>query len=300
MTVTARSSGGGFDLELGLDQADLLPGRLVDGRARITARGGGEIRGARVALAGVETYRFDRTETDSNGHPQTRTYTKTEDLPLVPIAVLGPTSFGPGETREIPFQLPVPSLGPPSFDATEVKVEWELRMSLDVPLFDPSVVLPVRVLQPTALLRAGVIDVAQFALFPEAAVADDELTGALWLDPMPLVVGAPFQARLTLAQGSARDVQEVRAELRVQAKCTVSGGREETIVLWAGRLAGEGSFGGTAATVTFEGTVPDRAIPTMRTEHGRADATFHIVIAVAWARDPHLVRDVAIASTAEL
>ncbi len=31
-----------------------------------------------------------------------------------------------------------------------------------------------------------------------------------------------------------------------------------------------------------------------------ADAAFHLVIATAWAPDPHLVRDVAICSTAEI
>ena len=76
-------------------------------------------------------------------------------------------------------------------------------------------------------------------------------------------------------------------------------------------LAGAGSFGGATAgggavgdgaavTIAFQGTLPDRPLPTIRTPHGRADAKVHVVVAVALARDPHLVRDVAICSTTEL
>lgn len=300
MVASIRGSHGGFDLTLELEQQDLLPGRLVSGVARMRAEDGNEIRAARVTLVGVETWRYDQTTTDSQGHTRTETRTSTKDLPHVPIELLGPTSFGAGETREIPFQVPVPGLGPATFEGTELKVEWTLRLNLDVPMFDPSVELPVHLLQPTSLLRAGVVDVAQFALFPEASVEAEGLRGTLWLDPVPLCVGAPFRGRLTLESGEERAVQEVRLELRVKARSTVGGGREETITLWAGRLAGEGGFGGGAAPYEFEGAVPERWLPTVMTEHGRADAAFHVVIAVAMARDPHLVRDVAICSTTEL
>ena len=300
MVASAHASHGGFDLTLELERQDLLPGRLVKGVARLLAAKDNEIRGARVTLVGVETWRYDVTTTDSQGHMRTETRTANEDLPHVPIELLGPTSFGAGELREFPFEVPVPGLGPATFEGTELKVEWTLRLNLDVPMFDPSVELPVHLLQPTSLLRAGVVDIGQFALFPEASVEADGLRGDLWLEPVPLCVGAPFKGRLTLESGRERAVQEVRLELRVTARSTVSGGREETITLWAGRLAGEGGFGGGAAPYEFEGDVPERWLPTVQTEHGRADAAFHVVIAVAMARDPHLVRDVAICSTTEL
>lgn len=114
--------------------------------------------------------------------------------------MLGATSLAAGASIDTPFQVPVPSLGPPSLDATEVRVAWELRANLDVPGFDPSLALPVRVLQPISLLRAGVIDVAQFALFDEAGVGTDGLAGLLRLDPVPLCVGAPFRGTLTMTQ----------------------------------------------------------------------------------------------------
>jgi len=300
MTTSAHGSGGGFELTLELDSDDLLPGRLVDGLLSIATSDGGDFRGARVTLIGTETWRYDQTTTDSQGNTRTETHTAREDLPRIPVAVLGPTSVGAGQTREVPFQIPVPSLGPATFDGTELRVDWVLRAHLDVGGFDPDVELPVRVLQPTSLLRAGVVDVAQFALFDDADAAADDLRGSIRLEPAPLCVGAPFRGALTLTHGSARKVQEVRLELRVTAKATVSGGREETITLWSGRLADTGEFGGEARDYPFEGALDERHLPTVRTPHGRADATFHVVIAVAWARDPHLVRDIAICSTTEI
>ena len=300
MTAIARNSGGGFDLELELDTTDLLPGRLVDGRLRLSSRHGGAFRGARVTLVGTETWRYDQTTTDSSGHTRTATRTSDEDLPHVPIAVLGPTTVASGETLETPFQVPVPALGPPTFDGTELRVGWDLVANLDIGGFDPTVVLPVRILQPTALLRAGVVDVGQFALFDEAAVGADDLAGSIRLEPMPLCVGAPFNGQLSMRQGAPRRVQEVRLELRVSVKATVSGGREETVTLWSGKLTGAGEFGGEGATYPFQGVLDDRHLPTIRTPHGRADAAFHLVIATAWAPDPHLVRDVAICSTTEI
>ncbi len=300
LTATANGRHGGFDMTVVLERVDLLPGRLIDGLVRIGSAGGGEIRAARVTLVGTETWRHDVTSTDAQGHPHTETKTSSEELPVVPVQILGPTSFAAGEQREIPFQLPTPPLGPPSFDGTEIRVTWEVRLNLDVPGFDPELSMPVTVHQPTALLRAGVLDLGAFALFEEADVEADGIRGTIHLDPVPLVTGAPFHGRLVLEMGAARKLQEVRVELRVEASSTVSGGRSETITAWATRLAGEGMFGGGSTTIAFEGTLPDRPLPTIRTEHGRADAALHVVLATAWAADPHLVREVAICTTAEL
>ena len=299
MTVRARASSGGFELQLDLAETDLLPGRLVDGTLSISTRDDKTIRAARVTLAGTERWRHDVTTTDANGNARTETKTSEAELPAVPIQILGPTAFRPGETRTVAFQVPVPGLGPPTFDATELAVTWEVRVNLDVSGFDPILVLPVRIHQPTALLRAGVIRVAEFALYAEADASTEGFAGSVWLDPSPLCVGAPFTGRLTLEAAPARKVQEVRIELRVRAESTVSGGRNETITLWTGRVAGPGEFGG-AQTIEFAGALPDTWLPTLETDHGRSSAQVHVIIATAWARDPHLVRDVAICSTTEL
>jgi hypothetical protein len=300
MTVSTSTRARSFQLTLELDTDRLLPGRLVNGLLRIAADAdGGEIRGARVALAGTETWRYSATSHDSKGsHTETRS--GEEDLPSVPVALLGPTTLAAGETRELPFQLPVPALGPPSFHATELRVEWTVRANLDVPGFDPKIEMPVVVLQPTALLRAGVVTVAEFALYPAAEGEAEGIKGSIWLDPSPLCVGTAFKGRLDLETVDKRKVQEVRLELRVNAAATVSRGRSESITVWVGQLAGEGEFGGGSKSFTFEGELPEQWLPTIETAHGRSDAQFHVVMAVAWARDTHLVRDVAICSTTEI
>jgi hypothetical protein len=299
MTMRAHASSWGFDFLLDLATTDLLPGRLVDGTLSLTSQDGGDIRGARVTLAGTERWRHDVTTTDADGHSRTETKTSEKDLPAVPVQVLGATTFAAGETRTVAFQLPVPGLGPPTFAATELAVAWEARVNVDVSGFDPRLIVPVRIHQPTALLRAGVVPVAEFALYPEADAAADGFAGAIRLEPSPLCIGAPFTGRLTLEAAPPRKVQEVRLELRVRAESTVSGGRDETITVWAGRIAGAGEFGG-AQTIEFAGTLPDTWLPTMESEHGRSSAQFHVIVATAWAQDPHLVRDVTLCTTTVL
>ena len=300
MTVSTTDNGGGFELTLQLDTDRLMPGRLVNGLLRIATRGGGDFRGARVNLGGTESWRYDVTTSDGQGHTRTETRTGTEALPDTPVALSGPAVIAAGETRDFPFQIPVPGLGPATFGGTELRVDWTVRASLDVPGFDPSVEMAVVVLQPTALLRAGVVTVAEFALYPAAEGEADGIRGSIWLDPSPLCVGGPFKGRLDLESGGARKVQEVRLELRVRAESTVSGGRNETITLWVGQLAGEGEFGGGPKSFPFASVLPAQWLPTIETQHGRSDAQFHVIIATAWARDPHLVRDVAVCSTTEL
>ncbi len=300
MAVTARRSTGGVDLELELARDDLLPGRLVDGVLRLAFDRGRDVRGAFATLRGTEHWQYERTTTDANGQPHTQVVTAREELPPVPVALCGARSFATGERLELPFQVPVPALGPPTVEAKVAGVEWELEVKLDVPGFDPDVTMPVRILQPTALLRAGVVDVAQFALWPLADAETGAAVGTIALDPVPLCVGAPFSGRLAIDTGAPMDLQEIRVELRVKVRSTVSSSREEEITLWTGRVAGQGRFGGDATTITFRGELPPTYLPTAELRHGRTDAAFHVILAKAWARDPHLVRDVAICSTMEI
>jgi hypothetical protein len=300
MSIVASGRSGGWDIALELATDRLLPGRLVDARLRLAARNGSTIRAARLMLTGTETWRHDVTVFDSNGRTHTETRTSSKQLPRIPVAVCGPLTLAAGESREFDVQIPVPGLGPATFVGTEFKVDWTIEVNLDVAGPDPGVALPVIVLQPTALLRAGVVTVAEFALYPAADGEAGGFRGSIWIDPSPLCVGAPFSGRLDLETGEMRTVQEVRLELRVTAASTVSGGRKETITMWAGLLAGAGEFGGQAASIPFASTLPERWLPTVETEHGRSDAELHVVVATAWSRDPHLIRDVAICSTLEI
>jgi len=179
-------------------------------------------------------------------------------------------------------------------------MSWEARLNLDVPGFDPDLSLAVMVHQPTALLRAGVLDLGQYALYDAVTIEGDGVRGTITLAPVPLVMGAAFHGQVALEMASARRLQGIRVELVVKAASTVVGGRSEHIVVGTATVGAQGDYAAGSSTIPFEGTLPARALPTTRTGHGRADGELHVVLATAWAPDPHLVRDVAICTTAEL
>ena len=299
MSTIVRNSGGGVDLELEIERTDLLPGRLAAAVLRLDAREAREIRGAYATLIGTEHWQVTHTETDAQGHTRTRTVTRSEELPRVPVQLLPPSMLAAGRTV-LPFELPVPALGPPSVDATVCGVAWELEVKLDVPGFDPGLGVPLVVHQPTAALRAGVVDVGQFALWESADAEVDGYRTSVALEPVPLPLGGPFTGRVTIEAPSRVDVQEIRAEIRVRAEATEPSGEDETITLWAGRIAEPGPLVAGTSVFDFTAELPARLLPTARLPHGRTDATFRVILARAWAPDHHLVRDVALATTTEL
>src|SRR5829696_7761718 len=115
MTVWT-SSDGGSDWQLELQRDDLLPGRLVPGRLRLTARKDVEGRGVVVTLRGEEHWKYEVTTSDGKT-TTTKVHTGREDLPRLPVRVSGPLALARGETVDLPFELPAPPLGPPSVDA---------------------------------------------------------------------------------------------------------------------------------------------------------------------------------------
>jgi hypothetical protein len=296
--VRTAGSDGGVDFEVWLDRAELLPGRLASGGVRIIFRSDIEVRGIVATLIATERWQWKRTDTDAEGRTSTHTVTEHSELQRLPAMLAGPSSHNAGEVLEFALELPVPPLGPATFEGTVSRLTWRLEVKLDVPGFDPSIELDVVVLQSTALLRAGVIDVGQYALWPSADVASDSARGSIALDPVPLCIGAPFGGLLSVA-GESTKLQELRLELRQNVRATVSSGLSEVITLWTSIVAGEGEFGGERA-MAFNGELARNWLPTMRLPHGQADAEFHVILAKAWAPDTHLVRDVAICSTTEL
>src|SRR5690606_3277050 len=100
--------------------------------------------------------------------------------------------------------------------------------------------------------------------------------------------------------GRPMQLQEIRLELRVNARATVSNGKDEEITVWTGRIAGPGHYGPEERVIEFSGTLPPVDLPTARLPHGETAAQLHVVLAQAFAVDPHLVRDVALCSTTEL
>jgi hypothetical protein len=291
---------GGVDWRLELARDRLLPGRLVDGRLTVTAHRGVEARGLVITLRGREHWRYETTTTDADGHPRTETHTGRQDLPSIPVGVASAVMLAAGETRSFPFQLPVPGLGPATLEATVAGVDWTVEAKLDIAGgLDTSIVVPVRILQPTALLRAGVVHVGEFALYEAADAQAGGVTGSIWLEPVPLVPGQPFRGRLTLRPGAPMRLQEIRVELRVAVEATVSGGLHETLVPWSAVVAPAMELARDEA-IEFTATLPDVALPTIELPHGRAAAEVHVILARPWARDPHLVRDLAIATTLEV
>jgi hypothetical protein len=299
--IVARANSHGILWHLELERSDLLPGTTLKGTLALEALGEADGRGLLAALIATEQWQYDETTTDAHGHTSSHTVTRTEELQRLPVQLAGPIRLEAGERRELDFEVPVPPLGPATLEATASRLTWDLEVKLDRPGgIDSAIVVPVRVLQPTALLRAGVVHVGEFALYESADSTTGEARASLEIQPMPICVGAPIDGRLTIETRGQLDLQEMRAELRVKVRATVSGGREEELTVWVGRLAGPGRFGGPSQELTFRADIPATYLPTIELPHGRTDATFHVILARAFARDPHLVRDVAICSTTEI
>lgn len=305
-TPTPRSAGmrltgsdGGVDFELNMDRPELLPGQLATGTVRLSFQHDIECRGIVASLTATEQWQWERTTQGANGQTTTEKVTERHELQRLPVQLEGPGSHRAGDTRDFRLELPVPPLGPATFEATVSRLTWRLEVKLDMPGFDASIETDVVVLQPSGLLKAGVIDVAEFALWPSADADSDGAHASIALEPVPLCIGAQFGGTLSIATGVTK-VQEVRLELRAKVEATVSSGLKEEITLWTGRVAGEGEFGGSDKAMPFEGLLAAPWLPTIRLPHGRSDATFHVILAKAWARDTHLVRDIAICSTTEL
>jgi hypothetical protein len=288
---------GGVEWHVELDRAVLLPGRLVGGRIALHATRSIEARAVVAALVGEEHWRHRVTDRNANGTTSTRVVTKREELRRVPEILHGPLHLAAGERWETSFDLPVPPMGPATLDAEDAGLEWRFEAKLDIDdAFDSSTERPVVIAQPTALLRAGSVHVGQFALYESADVAADGVTGAIELVPMPLVTGESFEGRIRLHVGDRVKLQEIRAELRVDVEATVSEGEKETITAWSSVLAPEAEYHG-SIDLPISGELGPRPLPTVELPHGKAQATFHVILARAWTLDTHLVRDVTIATT---
>jgi hypothetical protein len=300
MPVTWAQSSHGVAWHLDLESDRLLPGRLVRGRLTATADGPFEARRLVATFVAVEHWQHEETTTNAQGQTSTRTVTSRSELVREPVELSGPLHLDAGETRSFDLQMPVPPLGPATLEATVAGSTWTFEAKLDRPGWPDSLIeVPVRILQPVALLRAGVVHVGEFALYPEADAGRDDLTAAITLDPLPLCSGAPFRCEVILRSAEARRLQEIRAEVRVKVEATVPSGKDETITAWAGVVAEPCDVQG-ERVLRFQDVLSDQSLPTIELPHGQSSAQFHLILATAWARDPHLVRDVTIATTLEL
>lgn len=297
---TTQAESRGVDWRVELERDALLPGQIAKGKLHLEVSKDIEARGLVAALIATEQWQY-RQRRGSGKNARTVTVTDHEELRRVPVMLLGPTNLRAGEVRDFDIELPVPPLGPASLDATVSALAWVVEAKLDVPNgMDSSIVVPIRVLQPTALLRAGVVRVGQFALFEAADAETEGARGTLELDPVPLCVGLPFTGRLTLETEKPQKLQEVRVEIRLKVTSTVPSGLEEEITAWAGQVLAESELPAGSRTIELAGELPRRDLPTIELPHGRTAATVHLILARAWKRDLHVVRDVAICSTTEI
>jgi hypothetical protein len=295
-----KGSSGGVAFRVELDRSVLLPGRLVSGRLVLRAEHDIEARGVLVGLVAEEHWRHTVTERDANGNTTSRVVTSTEELLREPVQVHGALRLAAGETWQATFEQPVPAMGPATLVAEDAGLDWTFQAKLDIEGgFDARIERSVVVAQPTALLRAGAVRVGAFALYESVDVAADAVTGSIKLEPMPLACGEPFSGRVEASLPRSMKLQEIRAELRVAVQATVSQGESETITAWSGVLAPAGTYEGSVG-LDIQGSLDARPLPTIELPHGRAQATFHLILARAWAPDTHLVRDVTLATTSEL
>lgn len=284
-----------------VDPPVLLPGRPVSVSLVYIPGRDHAGRGVRAVLRCRERYRYDRTESDGKT-TRTVTHTAVEEVTRLEADLAGAQAFVRGQRYAWDVAFEVPGLGPATFEGEALRCDWTLEANVDVAMGrDPRVERNVKVAQPMALLRAGVVDSGQYGLFEEAPANLDARPAQIRLEPVPVSLHSAFEGSFTVETGDPVAIEEVRLELRVAARVTVSGGHHEEIVVWRGTLEpSPGQFGGALTSHPFRGEAVGAWLPSVDLPHGRARGRFHVILARDWARDTHYERDVAIATTTDL
>jgi Arrestin (or S-antigen), N-terminal domain len=288
---------------LTLDPGVLLPGKTA--RATLTYHPPRDVtaRSVRARLRCIERWRYDTREATTTGQGVTssRTVTRTGEAELhrAEWQLAGETRLVAGQPESWSFEIEVPPLGPASFEGEELRCDWTLQATVDRKLAaDDTATFAIHLAQPMALLRAGVVETGMYGLYEEAPANLDALPAQIRLEPVPINLQAEFRGAFTVQTAEPLQLQEVRLELRVAVEATVPGGRHEEILAARGRLDSDaGSFGGALDSHSFVVDAPRVWLPSIDLPHGRARATFHVILARAWARDDHYLRDVALATT---
>ena len=288
---------------LAVDPPVLLPDRQATFTLTFTPDRELDARGVSATLRCVERYRYEDTEASmgADGKMSSHRVTRTaeEELHRGEFPLAGPGLLAAGTPQSWAFTVDIPGLGPATFEGQELRCDWIVEAKVDLPMaMDERFAANVRVAQPTALLKAGVIDTGQYGLFEEAPTNVDAFPAQVRLEPVPICLGEPFQGSFTVQTPEPIEVQEVRLELRVHARVTHRGGHQEEILVQHGRLQTPANrFGGEFAVHEFTADAVDAWLPSIDLPHGTARAAFHVILARAWAADIHYVRDVALATT---
>ena len=268
-------------------------------RSTVTAERALDARGLQVALRATEHWKHNVTTTDAQGHTSTHVETERKDLVHEPVAVSGELHLGPGETRSWDIQLPVPPLGPATLEADVAGLDWVAFANIDVPGgMDPGIEAPVRVVQPVALLRSGAVTARRIRAVRRGGCRRGRPHRYDHPRSPPHLLGSTVHGE---GDAPCRDHAEAAGDPGRASRSREghgADGLEEDVIAWSGSVATTELSGD--REIELSGTLAAAALPSIELPHGRADATFHVILATAWAPDPHLVRDVAIATTLEL
>ena len=151
----------GVDFSVTLKRETLLPGTAAEGHLTMTSSGQHDIRGCVAALIATEQWKYHDTERDANGNSHQVTRTVTKELQRLPVMLVGAGALAAGQPQEMDFQVPVPPLGPATFEGDVIRLTWELEIKLDVGGMDPSMIRDSRLLDANYFLHLA--DTKDFA-----------------------------------------------------------------------------------------------------------------------------------------
>jgi hypothetical protein len=303
-----KLTGGGVDwtLQLEVPAAVYRPGEAVRGAVSLTPQRDIDTRALVISLIGTEQYRYVE-RVNSGGHVGSEDRVETDELARQDVPLGGAARLSAGQSISVPFQLVVPHAAPPSFQTRTLECTWKLEAKLDVGGRDPSVERLVTILQPASALMASPGGVA---VAPRSEGSRDGAPFAIWLEPVPLLLGAPFRGTIDLARPLEGD--DVRMELNVEVEAgggfgtgaslavaaVLGTGRDnasETVAVWRGTVT-PGGAGAGWYRYTFSGTLPAQLVPTVELPHGRARASLQLVVSRRLRPDTRYAREVALAT----
>jgi hypothetical protein len=301
-----KLTGGGVQWTLALQSPVVRPGDAIVGAVSFIPERDIDARGLIVSLVGTERYRYTE-RTNRSGSMSSNSREDTNDIVRQDVPLDGPNRYPARQPVQRNFQLAVPPMAPPTFESSNLGVKWRLEVRLDTGGRDPSTEQPVIILEPAgrvASQRAGL------PVAPRFDGTDDGRPYAVWLDPAPLILGAPFSGAIDLTQ--PLEGGDVRVELKVDVEAGSGFGTvgsltsaiilgsgdsnsHESVVVWRGPVSpGVGAAGW--YRYVFQGTLPQTPVPTLDVPHGKAHATFALVVPRRMRPDVRYAREIALAT----
>jgi len=186
-------------------------GETVHARLVLTSEKNLKVQEGRIALVYHEEYqyRYRRHSTDSHGHSRTTVTTAwaTDEREANRQVFLGETTIPAGTTQTHEFDLPIPANAAPSARAEIVRINWQVKATLDRHMagdVEDKLELPVFATAPGTSVQAGEYGVSTE---PDEADLVFSLPGKEW------VMGETLAGQLQIRPKKEFDVTEIRVEL---------------------------------------------------------------------------------------